>query len=274
MEITARDRRLFKMLRDYALVATSEIRKRIFDNIAKTTVLRRLRALEREKLIQKIPGSMAQEFSWALTLKGAEVAKLEIYKRNFPLGLRAHDQKLVSLRFLLEDIGIAKSWVPDHEIRSSMAKKYGLRSMKKRLIPDALLGVMINGIATSIALELELTIKAKSRYFKTFDLYSEKCEIKWIWYVVTHKSHVGILFRYFNDYRYLTAGKTFIVAVLDDLLANGLNSKLYTPNAFKLSEIMQASPTAHRVSSVGIETTPLQNHANTENESLILRETG
>jgi len=274
MEVTVRDQKLFQMLQNYALVPTSEIRKRIFDNIAKTTVLRRLRLLEEEKLIQKVVGSMSQELNWALTPKGAEVANLDLFKRNFPLGLRDHDQKLLKLRFLLEDIVIAKSWIAEHEIRSKIAKKYGLRSMKQRLIPDALVGVSMNDIMTSVALELELNLKNKSRYFKTFDLYGQKSEIKFIWYVVSQKSHVRILFRYFDDYKFLTYGKTFLVSVLDDLMASGVNSAIYTPKLVKMSEIMQASISAHRVSSITNDKNELQNPATTENVAPILENTG
>lgn len=209
-----------------------------------------------------------------MTPKGAEIANLELFKRNFPLALRDHDQKLVALRFFLEDMGVAKSWIAEHEIRSKIDKKYGLRSMKQRLIPDALVGVSMKGVMTSVALELELNLKNKSRYFKTFNLYGQKSEIKFIWYVVSHKSHVRILFRYFNDYKFLTDGKTLLISVFDDLMAGGLDSVIYTPKLVNLSEVMVAASSAHRVSTLSNSKIELQNLVTTENAAPILEKAG
>lgn len=46
--------------------------------------------------------------------------------------------------------------IPEHEIRSKVYKKFGLRDAKNKLIPDGLMGVEVNEKKVSVAIELEL----------------------------------------------------------------------------------------------------------------------
>lgn len=118
MIITKRDLELLKRLSAYGMLSTNQVRKIIFKSIAVTTVLRRSRILEDKKLIKRIEGLSTTEKLWALTEKGAETADVKLFKRHFAKGFLEHDYKLLSLRIALEDYGVARSWTPEHEIRS------------------------------------------------------------------------------------------------------------------------------------------------------------
>jgi hypothetical protein len=61
MVITNRDRLLLSQLHLYGMLATNQVRKIVFNDIAVTTVLRRLRILESKHLIKRIDGLSTAE---------------------------------------------------------------------------------------------------------------------------------------------------------------------------------------------------------------------
>lgn len=132
MLLTKRDLEIFKIISRCAILTTSQLSKTVFRGVATTTVLRRLRKLEKAKLIERIEGLANYEKAWTLTSKGAEAIGYVNPKRHFHRLSLGHDVKFSELRLLLEDAGIARSWIPEHEIRSAMAKKYGLRRIKSQ----------------------------------------------------------------------------------------------------------------------------------------------
>ena len=277
MGITKRDQLLLLKLQNYSMLTTNQVRELVFGNIDITTVLRRLRVLEGEKLIARVKGLESTENLWVLTENGADIGNLKLWKRNFPKGLLEHDHKLVTLRLAFETIGIAKSWIPEHEIRSKVCQRHGIRSMKDRLIPDALMGAEINGRSHTIAVELELNLKNKRRYEKIFDQYSSKPGVEIIWYVIRHKSQMGILLKYWKRYVYLMNGKKIYFSILEDVLQNLENSILYSQSPRKLSEVFKIDVTpidAQGVSSSIEDKIELQKRPTTENFAPILENTG
>ena len=138
MILTKRDEALFVSLRDYGLLTTRQVALLHFKDVALTTVLRRLRKLEEASYIQRITGLESFEVAWAVTEKIISVVGERAFKRHFRRDTLEHDLKLTTLRLALEGNGIAWSWIPEHEIRSQLARRYGLRDLKSRLIPDVL----------------------------------------------------------------------------------------------------------------------------------------
>src|SRR3989338_5636866 len=125
MLLTKRDLEIFKLLSKTAILTTAQINRTVFQGVAVTTVLRRLRKLEKGKFIQRIEGLPGHELAWALTLRGADAVGYVSLKRHFHRLSLVHDVILADLRLTLEDHGIARSWIPEHEIRSAMAKGCG-----------------------------------------------------------------------------------------------------------------------------------------------------
>lgn len=250
--ITLRDITLFKKLQSYGMLSTKQVNEIVFNNIAQTTVLRRLRLLEDKKLIQKITGLSSMERLWALTERGAEIASVKLFKRHFAKGLLEHDFRLLSLRLKLEGIGIAHSWIPEHELRSKVYQKYGMREAKHHLIPDGLMGVDIEGKKESIAIELELTMKNESRYFKTFGRYFNLKSTYAVWYVVKTIGQVNQLFRLWRKWSHRNYGIKLYVSMLDPLMKDPQNAKVYSETIDKkmrdIFRINPAHPTALGVS--------------------------
>lgn len=242
MVLNKRDLELFNLLATTAVLTTKQINERLFKGIDIRTVLRRLRKLEKEKLVARVLGLPNYEVAWHLTLKGADVVGYINPKRNFHALNLSHDVKLNALRFILEDQGISRSWIPEHEIRSQMARRYGLGQMKNRSVPDGLMGVFREGINESVAIELELNYKNKDRYRNIFKSYSEKKNIKAVWYLVLKKQMGEHLTKLWKQHTH-NYGPWFFWSLVDDLEKNGSKATVYCQDKsyeleflFKISE--------------------------------------
>ena len=190
MVITKRDLLLFRKLAGYGMLSTKQVTSNVFQSIATTTVLRRLRTLEANNYLKRITGLESQEVLWVITERGAEVAVVQLPKRHWSKNMLDHDHKLLSLRLELEKCGVAQSWIPEHEIRSLIFKKYGLKDAKQKLIPDGLMGIEAKGIKASVAIELELTLKNQGRIKEIVKRYQEKKDLSAVWYIAESKDSV------------------------------------------------------------------------------------
>lgn len=84
-KLTARDKKLLELLHQYSLMSTNQIASQVFENIAKTTMLRRLRVLETNKLIQFIEYQKGRERVWVLTQLGAWEVNLDLPPINWSI---------------------------------------------------------------------------------------------------------------------------------------------------------------------------------------------
>lgn len=153
-----------------------------------TTVLRRLRHLNEEGLIQKIFGLETSERLWALTKKAVDKFEFESAKTNFPRAILEHDATLSTLRMRLENSGIVQSWIAEHTVRKRVAAKHGVSGMKKRIVPDGIMGVRVGETNQSVAVELELSNKNQERYRQILWNYAKKESLYAVWYVVNSKT--------------------------------------------------------------------------------------
>lgn len=245
MRLTKRDLEIFKLISKTAILTTMQIKKEVFKEIATTTVLRRLRKLEKAKYIERIEGLPSHELAWALTLKGADVVGYLNPKRNFHRLSLVHDVKLSDLRLMLEGHGIAHSWIPEHEIRSAMARKHGLKRMQSQFVPDGIMSVKYREVMESIVIELELNYKNKNRYRDIFQSYVGKSNVKAVWYFVPSESlgrHLEKLWtKYVGHY-----GPWLFWSLVDDVLANGGEATIhYFDKEFVIQEIFEPLKLAH-----------------------------
>lgn len=275
MVITSRDRKLLLKLHSCGMLTTNQLNMVVFNNIAVTTVLRRLRILEKKNLIKRIEGLSTTEMLWVLTEKGAALVSVKLVKRRFSKSLLEHDYKLVSLRLALEGNGIAHSWTPEHEIRSMVYKKYGLRDAQERLIPDGLMGVRVNDKMVSVAVELELTLKNRMKLKEIVRRYRLKNETFAVWYIVSSKMIIDQVYRLWVDRGGYTPIKIFF-SYYDDVIKNPLRATLYNGESPKIIEeyfgILPAQETAHRVSTPDEKMSPMKTELTTDNHAPILKE--
>ncbi len=270
MVITKRDLELFRKLSNYGMFSTKQIGTLFFDGVALTTVLRRLRVLEDKHYLKRVTGLKSQELLWVLTSKGAAIAKVPIPKRHWSKNMLEHDFKLLELRLLLEELGIAKSWIPEHTIRSMVVKKHGLRDSKDRVIPDGLMGIEVNGKKVSVAIELELTMKNRKKMREIIRRYGSKYELYGIWYIAPKKFILDAVWRLWSDVQYRFTGTKLFASMLDDVMKNKLEALLMGEKPHrKLNELWQSTG-AHRLSTQVDEKTENKNEITNENHAPIL----
>jgi len=187
LRITKRDIQLFDRLSHYGMLSSKQINKLLFKEIALTTVLRRLRLLERNGFIKRITG-LPNMILWAMTSKALSFGGSEAFKRHWNKNQLDHDHKLNELRLFLEELGISKNWVTEHELRLLTFRKYKIEEAKSKLIPDGIM-VVRSGIRNiSVAIELELNLKSRSRIEDILERYLEKKELTSLWYICGSKS--------------------------------------------------------------------------------------
>jgi DNA-binding Lrp family transcriptional regulator len=225
--ITQRDKTLLFKLSRYALMTTKQIQKSVFNGVAMTTVLRRLRILEKSGYIQRVEGLENAEKAWTVTLKGCEGTADRVPKRHFNRSTLPHDVRLTDLRLALEGHGIAHSWIAEHEIRSQMARSYGLTRMQGRNVPDGLMGVEYQGVKQSIGIELELHFKNQGRYKNIFESYRSRRSLWGIWYVVQTKSLGKHLDKVWRKLYGETQAPLFMWSLVDEVIANPLEAPIY-----------------------------------------------
>lgn len=245
MRLTKRDLEIFKLISKTAILTTAQIERTFFSGVATTTVLRRLRKLEKAKLIDRIEGLPNHELAWALTMKGAESVGYLNPKRNFHRLALVHDVKLADLQLILESSRIAHSWIPEHEIRSAMARKHGVKRMQNQSVPDGIMGVKYQGVMESIVIEMELHYKNKNRYREIFQSYVGKRNVKAVWYFVTSASlgkHLEKLWtKHVGNY-----GPWLFWSLVDDVLKNGCRADIrYFDKTFEIQGIFEPSILAH-----------------------------
>ena len=219
MIITKRDKQLFLKLASHGMLSTKQATTFIFNSIASTTVLRRLRILENNNYLKRIKGLDSHEVLWVLTEKGANAVGASVPKKSWSKNILEHDYKLLCLRLRLEKAGVAQSWIPEHEIRSLIYKKYGLQEGKQKLIPDGLMG--------TVAIELELTLKNQNRIKEIVSRYQEKKELSAVWYVASGQSILNSFFREWRNHQGFNNSLKLYGSLLEEVLADPLEATVF-----------------------------------------------
>ena len=236
---------MFFKLQSYAVLRTRQLAAMVFAGVNLATVLRRLRKLEGEGYIKRMLRLEGYEIAWSVTLKGSLLVGNRPLKRNFRTDTIDHDLKLTDLRISLEGCGIAQSWIPEHEIRSKVARKHGLRRAKERIIPDGLMGVSYRGAKESVAIELELNFKNSGRYHRSFSQYQTKDSLWGVWYLVHSEGLGKAVEREWKGVSKYGGGIKFMWSMADEVLKEPLSGKVFSgEQTHAVSEIWTAQPPA------------------------------
>ena len=184
--ITDRDMTLLSTLASYELLTTRQIGTLVFRDLDKRTVLRRLRKLEREKVIKKIHGLKLGELAWALNQYGAFRLGIERQTENINRNSLEHDTTLTDIRIAFEQKGIASQWTTEQHLRRSIGRQSKLG--QEEIVPDAVFAGRTKKGFEVFALELELSGKSPSRYARVFSNYAEKNHFSALWYIVGNET--------------------------------------------------------------------------------------
>ncbi len=252
---TPRDILLLENLSEYGMFSTKQLASIFFEGVNIRTVLRRLRILEKHKLIKRA-GKIEEnnEALWLVTEKaGNELGRkeLKLYCQKSNLN---HDHELVKLRIFLEKIGVATNWISEHQIKSHVFAKYGVKEAKNKQIPDGIFDSEIKDYKVACAIELELSLKDKARYRKIINSYLYKDHLHLVWYFVQSKSLLTTLKNYWYSERSSFSKVKVFFTYLQDLKENGVEAKMIgidstylIKNYFSTIKKSAQSP-AHKVS--------------------------
>ncbi len=271
MMITKRDNQLFQKLSTHGMLSTKQVTSFIFNSIARTTALRRLRILEANHYLKRITGLDGHDVLWVLTDKGANAAGVSTPKKSWSKNILQHDYKLISLRLELEKSGIAQTWIPEHEIRSLIYKKYGLLKGKQKLIPDGLMGIEVMGKFGSVAIELELTLKNKNRIKDIVTRYQEKKDLSAVWYIASSQTILNSFFREWRNHQGFNKTIKLYGSLFEEVIKNPVEATVFSEgNACKIKDIWRIKPAhtpAHGVSRQQVTNTDTENRLTHENQT-------
>lgn len=260
MRLQKRDGELLKMVCDFGLLTTKQLGNLFFKEVAITTVLKRLRILEKEGFIERVLGLESFELLWGISNKGAKLIDRENYKTSWNKQLLEHDYKVSCLRLSFLNFKLYESWVPEHEIRSLLYKKYSFKGSLNKLIPDGLMTIKRKGNVETWAMEMELSLKGKDRYERIFIEYGKKENLSGVWYFVRGESLFKSLRDSYKRYSYLLNGKAFVISYIDEVLSNLMEARIFYPaNVETLSQFLGimsfqlAHAPAHTVSNFNLQ---------------------
>ena len=230
-EPTERDMVLLEQLESFGILSTQQIREIVFNNIDTRTVLRRLRLLKQRGWLLSSEGLPNGGMVWVLSRKGALLFNPEGETKPINRNTLKHDAIISDIRIQLERLGIVESWTPEHILKKKATKtlyewekKSFSRVEDPPTVPDSLFITKQKGEMKAVALELELSLKSKTRYKKIFSRYKKKEELWCVWYVVLNKSVGESLIELWDKYA-LWGDCMFAYSTLKEIFKSFSSSK-------------------------------------------------
>ena len=167
LKLQPRDRNILDALARYGVFSTNQVGNLFFKGVAHTTLMKRLRLLEKENWLKRGATLNNAENTFSLGFKANALYPERESNRFSNRSTIHHDVLLSSVRLRLEGLNLAKEWTPEFEIRAK-ALRNQWRSRDEIVIPDGLWIESIHGEFKAIAVELELTVKSRARYLEIF----------------------------------------------------------------------------------------------------------
>ena len=236
--LTKRDYALLETLFSFGLMTTHQLERKVFSRIRRTTVLRRLRKLEKRGLLQKTSGAEKGALVWSVSAKGGALIGEPSGYGHINRNTLEHDIFVSEVRLILEEMGVRFEWKPGHILKKEVSPGRG----EPGLIPDGIMLLQLGDSVRAIAIELELSAKAHTRYAKVIREYATKRSISAVWYIVSHKSIGKSVFKaahfpHLSDRK----GEWIFWSPLDEILKDPLQVKLHGINkTLNLKDLAQA----------------------------------
>lgn len=184
MKITKRDVHLLQTLDAYSLLSTPQVNALNFPGIDFRTMLRRLRKLERAKLLQRTKDYRGGVSVWYLTGTGARRIGREPCIRTLNKNVLEHDLRVNDLRINLAPLRMVNSWKSAHQIKHERGVEVHPLSSMLDTIPDWLCRINSWNGQRNVAMEVELSYKGPSRMENVFYAYLRKSRLHHVWYFV------------------------------------------------------------------------------------------
>jgi hypothetical protein len=237
MKITPRDEELFKLICRHNLLSTNQIHRQIFPQLKLTTVMRRLKKLAKAGHVIRLGKLYSGMSVWGISQAANDRSTGFFSSSRTNLHTLEHDVTVSEIHLLIESITPIKEWFDNRHMRSAsvnalfkkdFSQHYYREFKKDDLFPDSLFLATINGKPKSFALEVEISLKANSRYTDLTDLYAGRNPPKFIYYVVRDEKIRNAVVA--ASEQYSVVKERLIYSFLDDLLANKGDAQVYTWN--------------------------------------------
>lgn len=190
-ELKERDRKLLELLAQYQILSSKLIRESLFSKSAATNFFRRIRQLEKVKLIKRLGPLSDHSYAWTLDEKGKNLCGIEDTDFFINRATLEHDVTVAHIRMILEQYKIAQSFTSESVLRKEAKHKntYHWRRENTIIVPDGMFQAIIKQQVRVLSLEVELSFKNRRRYNDLFRRYHETHDpVFLIWYLVKTKS--------------------------------------------------------------------------------------
>lgn len=230
IQLTERDQILIQHLYDYGILSSRQMANWFFKDVEKTTVLRRLRRLEKFHYIRRKSALPDGTLVFVIGENGIKHLGEVASNTHYPVHQLPHEILLADIRWQLEGLGVVKAWVTERTLRSEIVRQNPWKRGKKYLIPDALIHFehFLNGDG-KVHLELELSAKSNQRYRERFRAlgYDSTGREPPIWYLVPKEAFGRRLFTLLKKYGGLHATNQVFFTVIQDFKEKNLEAMLY-----------------------------------------------
>jgi hypothetical protein len=229
MKIQKRDEAILGIILKYGLLSSEQIRELHFKNLHHTTLMRRLRTLEKEKLILRMDSLPNNQSAWSLGILGARILKADPPGRFTNRNTTLHDVTVSGIRMSLESVGLCQNFSSEMEMKRQI--NYRLDEKKSFLqVPDGLFMVRVKNkdLDQAVAMEVELHPKNHARYRKIIGHYLEKDSIKYVWYFVKSIGIAQTIHSQWKVMRKKNPETIFLFSLIEEANADASKLKAHT----------------------------------------------
>ena len=179
----SRDEELCQYLLSYGFLSSEQVKKLLFPETNKRTMLRRLRILNKKKILVRFESSKGGTVLWTLSRTHVLSMGSEFVMKSVNRNTLIHDLLVNDLRIQFDQKGVGSSWKSGHYFRF----KASLGKNPEERLPDTIPDWIVTIKNKIYALEVELNLKSTARIQRVLNLYSRKESIAHLWYFVPNE---------------------------------------------------------------------------------------
>lgn len=265
MKLQPRDQKLFLTLAKFGVLSTHQIQELYFPGVSHTTLMKRLRLLEKGNYLRRGVTLKDQTNTWVLGSQGKRLTQIDTLGTFTNRNTIDHDVFITQVRIKLESLGLAQNWVPEFQMKSEVFRNNRYRNAKSRLIPDGIMVELISQVPCAIAIELELTRKSKLRYRRIFDQYAGKNTLGYIWYFVPSIKDAEFIYKVSQQSLLFRESHKLLFSVLSEFLESK-NPKIFSVRANKWTKLSELNFNNYKIR----ETPPTQGVSNQSHQNQII----
>ncbi len=212
----SRDEKLCQYLLSYGFLSSEQIKKLLFPETNKRTMLRRLRILNKKKILIRFESSKGGTVLWTLSRPQVLQMGSEFVMKSINRSTLAHDLLVNDLRIQFNQKGVGSSWKSGHYFRF----KASLGKSPEDRLPDTIPDWIVTIKNKIYALEVELNLKSTSRIQRVLNLYGCKESIAHLWYFVPNEKMRQRLLKIAQPYERYRGKDWFKVSLLKNVDAH------------------------------------------------------